>query len=145
MNQLLLISHGGFASGARQATELILGAQPNLHVVELEGEKGITIFRQEIFDKILTLSEAGSNIIVLSDLKNGSPYNSVMEIIACNNLWDNITLLSGMNLNLILEIAITLNEKHNSSSLNEIITTARDGIYHLQKTVLTAQTDDGDE
>ncbi|KAF1369002.1 mannose/fructose-specific phosphotransferase system component IIA [Yokenella regensburgei] len=145
MNQLLLISHGGFASGARQATELILGAQPNLHVVELDGEKGITVFKQELRDKITALSTAESNIIILSDLKSGSPYNSAMEIIVSNNLWDNITLLSGMNLNLILEIAMAIDENHTPASLNEIITTARDGIYHLQQAALAAQTDDGDE
>ncbi|AKE57875.1 PTS sugar transporter subunit IIA [Citrobacter farmeri] len=145
MNQLLLISHGRFASGARQATELILGVQPNLHVVELEGDKGITIFKQELFDKIASLNAIDSNIIILSDLKSGSPYNSAMEIIVRNNLWDNVTLLSGMNLNLILEIAMTIDEQHDSASLNEIITTARDGIYHLQQAALTAPTDDGDE
>lgn len=69
MNQLLLISHGGFASGARQATELILGAQSNLHVVELDGEKGIAVFKQELLDKITILSAAESKIIILSDLK----------------------------------------------------------------------------
>ena len=145
MNQLLLISHGGFASGARQATELILGTQPNLHVVELDGEKGITVFKQELRNKITTLSTAESKIIILSDLKSGSPYNSAMEIIVSNNLWNNVSLLSGMNLNLILEIAMALDENLSPASLNEIITTARDGIYHLQQAALAAQTDDGDE
>lgn len=145
MNQILLISHGGFASGARQATELILGAQPNLHVVELDGEKGIAVFKQELRDKITALSTAESNIIILSDLKSGSPYNSAMEVIVSNNLWDNITLLSGMNLNLMLEITMAIDENHTPASLNEIITTARDGIYHLQKAALGAQTNDGDE
>lgn len=145
MNQILLISHGGFASGARQATELILGAQPNLHVVELDGEKGIAVFKQELRDKITVLSTAESNIIILSDLKSGSPYNSAMEVIVSNNLWDNITLLSGMNLNLILEITMAIDENHTPASLNEIITTARDGIYHLQQAALGAQTNDGDE
>ena len=143
MNQLLLISHGGFASGARQATELILGAQPNLHVVELDGEKGIAVL--ELLDKITILSAAKSKIIILSDLKSGSPYNSAMEIIVTNNLWNNITLLSGMNLNLILEMAMAIDESHSPASLNEIITTARDGIYHLQQAALAAHTDDGDE
>lgn len=145
MNQILLISHGGFASGARQATELILGAQPNLHVVELDGEKGIAVFKQELRDKITALSTVESNIIILSDLKSGSPYNSAMEVIVSNNLWDNITLLSGMNLNLILEITMAIDENHTPASLNEIITTARDGIYHLQLAALAAQTNDGDE
>ncbi|KJO61023.1 PTS fructose transporter subunit IIA [Klebsiella aerogenes] len=145
MNQILLISHGGFASGARQATELILGAQPNLHVVELDGEKGIAVFKQKLRDKITDLSTVESNIIILSDLKSGSPYNSAMEVIVSNNLWDNITLLSGMNLNLILEITMAIDENHTPASLNEIITTARDGIYHLQQAALAAQTNDGDE
>ncbi|MGG7813766.1 PTS fructose transporter subunit IIA [Klebsiella aerogenes] len=145
MNQILLISHGGFASGARQATELILGAQPNLHVVELDGEKGIAVFKQKLRDKITALSTVESNIIILSDLKSGSPYNSAMEVIVSNNLWDNITLLSGMNLNLILEITMAIDENLTPASLNEIITTARDGIYHLQQAALAAQTNDGDE
>lgn len=145
MNQLLLISHGSFASGARQATELILGAQPNLHVVELDGQKGITVFKQELRDKITALSTAESNIIILADLKSGSPYNSAMEIIISNSLWNNITLLAGMNLNLILEIAMAIDENHSPASLNEIITTAREGIYHLQQAALASQTDDGDE
>ncbi|EHN6806672.1 PTS fructose transporter subunit IIA [Salmonella enterica] len=145
MNQLLLISHGGFARGARQATEMILGAQPNLHVVELDGEKGITVFKKELHDKITTLCAAASNIIILSDLKNGSPYNSAMEFIVSNNLWDKVTLISGMNLNLILETVMAIDDDHTENSLNEIITTARAGIYHLQQAALAAQINDGDE
>jgi mannose/fructose-specific phosphotransferase system component IIA len=145
MNQLLLISHGGFASGAKQATELILGTQPNLHVVELNGDEGIAKFKQELSNKIKTLSITESKIIILSDLKSGSPYNSAMEIIVNNSLWDKVTLLSGMNLNLILEMAMAIDEEHSPASLNEIITTACDGIYHLQQATLATETNNGDE
>jgi mannose/fructose-specific phosphotransferase system component IIA len=39
-----------------------------------------------------------------------------MEIIVTNNLWNNITLLSGMNLNLILEMALAIDESHSPAS-----------------------------
>ncbi|MHB6985104.1 hypothetical protein ACYCI2_18465 [Klebsiella michiganensis] len=40
---------------------------------------------------------------------------------------------------------MAIDESHSPASLNEIITTARDGIYHLQQAALAAHTDDGDE
>ncbi len=145
MNQLLLISHGGFASGARQATELILGPQPNLHLLELDGQKGIDIFKRELTEKISELRSRQEKLIIISDLKNGSPYNTAMELIALNNLWDNVTLLSGMNLNLILEIVMVLDAPVSQQMIGEIMTTACAGIHHLQPMALTTNTNDGDE
>lgn len=145
MNQLLLISHEGYASGARQATELILGPQSNLHVLELDGQKGIEKFKEELTEKIITLNTKKEKIVILSDLKNGSPYNITMEIIAKENLWDNVTLLSGTNLNLILEIVMVADDVITPAILDEIMKTACDGIHHLQRSSLITNIDDGDE
>ena len=145
MNQLLLISHDGYASGARKATELILGPQPNLQVIELDSQKGIDVFKEELTKKITTLNTKKEKIIILADLKNGSPYNIAMEIIAKESLWDNITLLSGMNLNLILEMVMVIDDEITPSILDEIMKTACDGIHHLQRSSLFTNLDDGDE
>lgn len=139
MINILLISHEGYASGSKKAVELILGKQENVHCHELSGEKGIDIFKEELNHKVINLINNENKLIIISDLKNGTPYNCALSVIATHNLWDNSYLFTGMNLNLILEIIIANEESINEESQNEIISTAKEGIFKMNKKIWDKQ------
>lgn len=134
MTDVLLISHEGFASGARKAVELIIGEQNNFHCLELTAEKGIEIFKAELIDKITTLTLDNNSIIILADLKSGTPYNCALATIAHKNLWQQAILFSGVNLNLLLEVLMMGDDIFTTENQNEVLDIAKQGIFLMNKT-----------
>jgi len=130
---ILLISHEGYASGSKKAVELIIGKQTNLYHHELNGEKGIDIFKTELNQKIIDLTNKNTALIILSDLKNGTPYNCALAFIAINKLWHQVHLLTGMNLNLILETILADEDALVEEHQQELLTTAKEGIFLMNK------------
>ena len=133
MINILLISHEGYASGSKKAVELIIGKQANLYCHELNGEQGIEIFKNELNQKIINLTDEGAPLIILSDLKSGTPYNCALTIIATNKLWHQIHLVTGMNLNLILETILADEDAIIEKNQQELLTTAKEGIFLMSK------------
>lgn len=146
MNNVLLISHDGLASGAKKATELILGEERgNLAIIELTGDVGIDYFKQALNEKICELIKDNSTLVIIADLKNGTPYNCALSIIASNNLWENIFLFSGLNLNLVLETVMVSDSQINKSITNEIILSAQQGIAEMNKIIWDKQCNSSEE
>lgn len=139
MTNILLISHEGYASGTKKATELILGEQENVDCHELTGEKGIEKFKEELNKKIIKLIKDKKNVIIVSDLKNGTPYNCALSIIANNNLWENVHLFTGMNLNLVLEIIMADEESIEEEIQKQILLTAKEGLFKMNKKIWDKQ------
>lgn len=140
MNNVLLISHDGLASGAKKATELILGEdKDNLVTIELIGDIGIDHFKQALNEKISELVVDGSILVIIADLKNGTPHNCALSIIASNNLWEKVYLFSGLNLNLVLETVIASESQINNSIANDIILSAQQGIAEMNKIIWDKQ------
>lgn len=133
MINILLISHEGYASGSKKAVELIIGKQTNLYCHELNGEQGIETFKTELNQKIINLTDQGTPLIILSDLKNGTPYNCALTIIATNKSWHQIHLVTGMNLNLILETILADEDAIIDKYQQELLTTAKEGIFLMSK------------
>lgn len=99
--RIILASHGSLAEGMLSAVEMIAGTQENMHAYSLakyqtpanvkEGvQKEMDAYREERF-------------IILCDIKCGSIHNILVEL--CAN--ERVTLMSGMNLALVLSLAIS--------------------------------------
>lgn len=96
--ELILISHGKMAEGLKASAELIMGEQEHIHTVCLLPSEGPEDFKQKFEEAI-----AGMNIediTVFADLMGGTPANVVSRLIMSGQ---NIHLLSGMNLPLVIE------------------------------------------
>lgn len=139
MNNILLISHDGLAAGAKKAAELILGEQQNLTILELTANNGIENFKQVLHNKIAELTANNNKLVILCDLKNGTPYNCALSIIASHELWHQVTLFSGMNLNLVLEIVMFDDSEINEQISNEMVHSAKNGIAEMNKTIWVSQ------
>lgn len=145
MTSILLISHEGYASGTKKAVELILGEQDNVDYHELTGEKGIEKFKDELNSKINQLTKDKNNLIIVSDLKNGTPYNCALSIIANNNLWENTHLFTGMNLNLVLEIIMADEDSLEEETQKQILLTAKEGLFQMNKKIWDKQCSEQEE
>lgn len=101
MNQLILASHGGLAEGARDTLAMVLGDVSNVHTVTLARDD-----KEPISNEVKRLIESfdqNDAVYVCTDMMGSSVNNSVVELM---NNGAKITVISGMNMPLILSLAI---------------------------------------
>lgn len=96
---ILITTHGKLAEGLVSALSFITGSTEGVDVVELD-EMGIDNFRQRLHQKF---SEASGSLVVLADLKGGTPYNE--SFVYYLEHPDDIRVISGVNLSMLIELA----------------------------------------
>lgn len=128
---VLLLSHGKLAEGVYEALKLFYGEELKqvsyLGLFE-DGEMNIDSYENEVRKAIKKLDD-GSGVVVLTDLLGGTPYNR-------SSLFrkKDIVILSGLNLNMALEVMGRRNraEKVSDMNLGLIVEESRKGITVLE-------------
>jgi PTS system mannose-specific IIA component/PTS system mannose-specific IIB component len=97
---IVVVGHGGFADGLRDAAEMIVGPQERLATVSLQPEDSPESVGERLRRALADLgSERGA--VVLADLFGGSPANGALAA-AAND--DSLHLVTGVNLPMLLEV-----------------------------------------
>ena len=110
--RIILISHGSFSKGLYETMEMVLGKQEKLSYVGLYPHQGVDVLKENIkkeFDK----AEDNEEILVLTDLFYGSPFNAVVQLM---NEYD-VYHLTGINVPLLMEILLM---RSNGKTASEI-------------------------
>lgn len=125
MNQIVLASHGGLADGARDTLDMIVGDVSNVHTISLARDD-----KDQIEDRALALIDSfdpSDAVYVLTDMLGSSVNNQMVSLQAKR---PEVTVVSGMNLPLILEIALS-EEPLSEAALAEVIEQSRAGIQNI--------------
>lgn len=134
MINLILISHGSFAAGVREAAEMILGEQENLEVFGVFPGDTLESFSAKL-EKAIDRFGDPENTLILSDLPCGTPSNTAMMMA----LKHHVRALSGCNLPMVVEVLSMRTE----IGMDELIETAcqagRDGIVSAQDLIAGGQ------
>lgn len=93
---VILATHGKFASGIKSSIDMIVGQCENLLVLDCYNEKEFDLEKQ--IECILSNYVDYKKIFVV-DIKGSSIYNKISEYIN-----EDIVLISGLNLPLVIEI-----------------------------------------
>ena len=99
--RVILVSHGSFSKGLYETMEMVLGEQQKLSYVGLYPHQGVDILKENIEVEFKKASE-GEEILVLTDLFYGSPFNAVVQLM---NTYD-VYHLTGINVPLLMEILL---------------------------------------
>ena len=102
MNQVILASHGGLATGALDTVHMIVGEAPNVHAVTLERDD-----KEPITAKVEALVKGFSPndaVYVLTDMLGSSVNNSMVEYQAAH---PDVTVIAGMNMPMVLTLALS--------------------------------------
>ena len=110
----ILVSHGSFSKGLYQTMEMVLGPQENLSYVGLYPEQGVDILKENI-EKEFKEAKENEEILVLTDLFYGSPFNAVVQLM---NKYD-VYHLTGINVPLLMEILIMRGNGKNAEEICE--------------------------
>jgi len=111
--QILLIGHGKIASGVLSSVELIFGKSKNLYSIDTYTDSNFNLVNtvQNLIEK-----NKDNDLIIVTDLFGGSVNNEFLKYVGNENLY----IVTGMNLALVLELVSKLNMSENES-VDEII------------------------
>lgn len=108
MAKIILASHGELSKGMLNSVSMIVGELANeIETYSLYPGENPNDYALALKKKI---AKDPSQYIIVCDVKGGSVYNALLTV--CIN--KNVSIISGMNMNLILELVIS----NNSGSVN---------------------------
>lgn len=130
MNRLVIASHGQFASGIVDSLHMIAGDSANyIEVYCMKPGEAADDYAKTLEKEILAHND--DTFVVLTDLYGASVCNALMRL----SSYENVFVVSGVNLNLALAILLE-QETINASSLQELVNQARDGIKIVEMQTL---------
>lgn len=107
---IILISHGLLALEMKNSIQMITGVSDDIYCVTLS-EEGNLIF-EDYLRQIMEDTKDYQNVVVFADLYGGSPCNTALKKVLDKK---NYSLISGMNLSMVL--TATLNKEESVNSL----------------------------
>lgn len=126
MIKILLASHGNLAKGMIDSLEIIIGKQNNI--------ESLCAYKAEEFDltesvkKIINDLKKDENLIVITDIFGGSVNNEFMKYVS----HENIFLISGLNLSLVLEVTTIVESENIEKKLKEVIVDSKEQIKYCK-------------
>lgn len=131
--KILVIGHGRFAEGVKSAAQIIVGDLSevtfmNTYVDDID-------FHVEL-DKYFSNN---TNILVLTDLFGGSVNQAIMQYITK----ENIEIITGVNIPLVLEILLS-NITEKNLDIREIVSNAKEQIMFVNDVLENSNNDEGE-
>ncbi|MDU5107297.1 PTS sugar transporter subunit IIA [Clostridium sp.] len=128
---ILLVTHGDFAEGIKNSTELIVGKSEKFTTLGLYHGDSIDDFNKKVLDYIIDLDD-GNGVLVFSDLYCATPFNSTV-INNCQLKEHDYRSISGINLPMLIE-ALTCRDNMDLEKLSEhVMDMGKNGIKELFK------------
>ncbi|BDR60064.1 PTS sugar transporter subunit IIA [Lactobacillus xylocopicola] len=136
--KIILVSHGKLAKGMKDTVEMIAGKQDNLEAYEAyehgtSDERFIAQVKKSIY------ANRGNDVIIVTDLLGGSVNNEMVRLLEGR---ENLFLMTGMNLPLIMTLITTVNETFNEETILSAIGEGKQGVLFVNK--LMNEKDEGD-
>lgn len=105
MKYVILVSHGLYASGLKDALFMLSGEKEEVLALGLENGQTIDDFTLN-FQEIIKNIKEDDEIILLGDLIGGSPLTGAISVLSEKHMLEKTTILGGMNLPLALTTVI---------------------------------------
>lgn len=101
MNGVIFTAHGHFSSGLYSGLKFIAGELDNVKTVDFLDEDGLNGLDKKISEALLSLKEC-DNIIILTDLAGGTPFNRSVILTSEMN---NVKVIGGTNFQMLYTAA----------------------------------------
>lgn len=136
MVKIILASHGELSKGMLNSLQMIVGdLAKDIETYSLYPGENPNDYALKLKEK---LQNDNSHYIIVCDVKGGSVYNSILQ--TCID--EDIDLISGMNLNLVLELVLANNS--GMLDIEQVITNAKEGITLENKEKLNQDMEEED-
>jgi len=123
--KFLIATHGAFAKGVKSALDMIAGEMENISLIQAYLDESRSV-EDELADVLATISET-DELVVFTDLLGGSVNNIMLR----NALRDNVHIVSGFNLPLLIEIALSDVDTPVAEVIEEAINNAKGQMVYV--------------
>ncbi len=129
MRKFLIAAHGNFSSGIKSSLEIIIGKVENVSIIDayVDGNKSI----EDELNTILTNVHVEDELVVFSDLMGGSITNQILRY----GLRENVHVVSGMNLPLLIDIMLADPDIPVTEVIESAISIAREQVVYVNKII----------
>lgn len=117
---ILVTTHGELCNGLLHATHMIIGEEEGIATVSLD-ENGVEDFSSRLERKLDEMVEKYNQVLVLCDLKGGTPCNQSLKYSLMNE--GKVKVVAGVNLPMIIEAILG---RSNVASLDELAISSSD-------------------
>ncbi len=131
MNYVIMISHGGFASGLHQALTMFIGERDDVISIGLESGEDVASLAKRVNETLKQFNEK-DQFVVLADLIGGSPLTTLMNCMEQKGFLKNALVLGGMNLAMALNAVLMKDDLENAKII--ALQEARMAIKELELT-----------
>jgi len=115
---IIVVSHGNMAEGMLDAARMIVGEMEGIVAVSLREEDAVENLMERILSAISEV-DTRNGVLILVDVFGASPFNASSRLAMVR---DKIEVISGVNLPMLLEIAI----QHGDEDLDSLVQIALD-------------------
>ncbi|MFD9626676.1 PTS sugar transporter subunit IIA [Peribacillus muralis] len=123
---ILLVSHGNLASTMKECVQLITGKQKDLYALSMDAEETFDSFSSRLETSVNQLRVRYQEIIILADIKGGSPCNAAtLQVLKERS----IQVIAGFHLGLVIECCLS------PASPRELIANASQSISHINSVI----------
>lgn len=120
---IVLTGHGNFATGLSSSLKLIVGIPENFRSVDFLPEDSIEELTRKIEAAMAEL-QACDQILILTDLEGGSPYNVATKLRLQKGL-DKISVVAGTNLACLIEASMGMDAPNVKEFAQELVQSAK--------------------
>lgn len=121
----LVIGHGGYASGIKSTVELIAGNLTCVQYIDFTRSMSPEDLKVKIIERI----PSHQDLIILCDLLGGTPFKIAAGIASRN---DSIHVISGANINGILEGILSMNDISTAQVINRVINKTKETTVYFK-------------
>lgn len=140
MIQVIVTGHGSFPSGMLSALSLIAGEQAHIHSVDFL-ESYSTEDLKEIIER--KLQAIGNQVIILTDLAGGSPYN-VSVMLKAEQVNKEIAVIAGVNFPMLLSCAFSADTTDFEGLVDCLIEEGKNAIAKFELAITNQNNEDED-
>jgi mannose/fructose-specific phosphotransferase system component IIA len=127
--KFLIATHGAFAKGAKSALDIIAGEMDNVFLIQAYLDDSRPV-EDELEDVLATITD-NDELIIFTDLLGGSVNNIMLR----NALRENVHIVSGFNLPLLIEIALSDADTPAIEVIEDAINNAKGQMVYVNKLI----------
>jgi mannose/fructose-specific phosphotransferase system component IIA len=135
--KFLIATHGAFAKGVKSSLDFIIGEMDNVFLIQAYLDES-----RSVEDELATVLEtvtADEELIIFTDLLGGSVNNIMLR----NALRENVHIVSGFNLPLLIEIILGDADSPVIEVIESAINNAKEQMVYVNK-LITLNNQDND-
>ncbi len=136
VRKLVLATHGELAKGMQNSLKMIVGDLANeIETYSLYPGESPNDYYEQLKNRI---TQSEEQFIIVCDIKGGSVHTTLSKLI----VYSNVTVISGMNMNMVLDLVLTYQSGLSEKDCANLMASAKDGITILNNSLIDSEDED---